>query len=302
MNNRLLFSKTPFLQDKKYFVQLLFLLFLVVAGMIVFSAFSVFLTHFFIGEGDFQTPHGLRLVQGLSAIGTFFIPALLFSYCKQCQCFSYSLSGRLPQKKVFFVYAFILCFTLIPCIALLIKCNELIPLPGNIAQMFADMEESSNRILEIIFSDTTWHGLFLNLLVCAIFPAICEEFFFRGTLQNFFREWFKSEHIAIWVTAFIFSTIHFQFSGFLARLVLGAYLGYLFVWSRSLWVPIVAHFFNNALSAIAAFQNSGALYDESDFYFQEGNTAITIIAMISGVLLTAIFLFYAYKQREVEAS
>lgn len=302
MNNKLLFPQKPFLQDKGHFVQLLFLLGFVVAGMIIFSAFSFLLSHFLFGESNFQTPHGFRLVQSLSAIGTFFIPALLFSYCKQRNCFSYSLSEQFPQKRIFFVYAFILCFTLIPCIALLVKCNELIPLPENLAQMFAEMEENSNHVLETIFSDTTWAGLFLNLLVCAILPAICEEFFFRGTLQNFCKDWFKSEHLAIWITAFIFSAIHLQFSGFLARFLLGAYLGYLFVWSRSLWVPIVAHFLNNALSVISAFQNSGEFYVESDFYFEQGNTTLIVMSIICGILLTSVFLFNAYKQREVDPS
>jgi hypothetical protein len=52
--------------------------------------------------------------------------------------------------------------------------------------------------------------------------------------------------VAIWIAAAVFSFIHFQFYGFFPRLFLGAFFGYLYVWFRCIWVPIAAHFFNNA--------------------------------------------------------
>jgi len=60
-------------------------------------------------------------------------------------------------------------------------------------------------------------------------------------------------HAAIWVTAFIFSAIHVQFYGFLPRILLGAAFGYMAVWSGSLWLPILAHFINNAVGVIAFY-------------------------------------------------
>jgi hypothetical protein len=38
-----------------------------------------------------------------------------------------------------------------------------------------------------------------------------------------------------------------QFQGFLPRFILGLFLGYLFYWSGSIWLPIIAHFINNAV-------------------------------------------------------
>jgi membrane protease YdiL (CAAX protease family) len=84
----------------------------------------------------------------------------------------------------------------------------------------------------------------------ALFPALFEEFFFRGTLQPFFTKWFMNKHLAIMVTAFIFSAIHFQFYGFIPRFLLGIYLGYLLIWGKSLWLPIIAHFIHNTISLI----------------------------------------------------
>jgi membrane protease YdiL (CAAX protease family) len=84
----------------------------------------------------------------------------------------------------------------------------------------------------------------------ALLPAIFEEFLFRGTLQPFFTKWFANKHLAIILTAFIFSAIHFQFFGFIPRFLLGIYLGYLLVWGKSLWLPIIAHLMHNAVSII----------------------------------------------------
>ena len=93
----------------------------------------------------------------------------------------------------------------------------------------------------------------LNLIALAITPAICEEMFFRGVLQKHLIGTMKNKHIAILLTAFIFSAIHLQFSGLLPRFILGAVLGYLFYTSGSLWTSIVAHATNNALVVSAAY-------------------------------------------------
>ena len=87
----------------------------------------------------------------------------------------------------------------------------------------------------------------------ALTPAIFEEFLFRGTMQPFFTKWFGNKPVAIVVTAFIFSAIHFQFYGFIPRFLLGIYLGYLLIWGKSLWLPIIAHFMHNAASLILDF-------------------------------------------------
>ena len=53
--------------------------------------------------------------------------------------------------------------------------------------------------------------------------------------------------------AFFFSAFHFQFEGLFPRTVLGAVLGYLYYWSNNLWVPIILHFFNNAIIISAPY-------------------------------------------------
>lgn len=87
----------------------------------------------------------------------------------------------------------------------------------------------------------------LSLLCVALVPALCEELFFRAGIQNLLQRWFKNVHVAVWVTAAVFSLAHGEVFAFLPRFLLGGLLGYLYVGGGSLIVNVLAHFFNNAM-------------------------------------------------------
>ncbi len=141
-------------------------------------------------------------------------------------------------------------------------------------------------------------GFLVNLLMIAILPAIGEEFFFRGILQRLFSEWFKNIHVAIFITAFIFSAIHFQFFGFFPRFLLGLYLGYLFYWSGNLWIPIVVHFINNALVVILAYISANG-YADID-YETFGSTNNTLILLLTTVLISALIFILFHLGKKVQ--
>lgn len=78
-----------------------------------------------------------------------------------------------------------------------------------------------------------------NLVVMALMAGITEEFLFRGALQRIIGQWTANHHIVIWSAAILFSAFHLQFYGFLPRMLLGAYFGYLLYWSRNIWIPVL---------------------------------------------------------------
>lgn len=90
------------------------------------------------------------------------------------------------------------------------------------------------------------------LLAVAVLPALCEELAFRGVFQPLFARGAGRLHLGIWLGAAVFSAIHMQFHGFLPRMFIGAGLGYLVVWSGSIWPAVAAHFVNNAGTVIQA--------------------------------------------------
>jgi membrane protease YdiL (CAAX protease family) len=92
-----------------------------------------------------------------------------------------------------------------------------------------------------------------TLLVIAVAPAIFEELLFRGALQQLMVKWTKVAWLGILITSLLFSAVHFSYYGFFARTALGLILGYMFYYSKSLWLPIIAHFINNGFAVTAMY-------------------------------------------------
>lgn len=253
----------PFFENKNLFVQILFLLLFMLGGILIFSALGqlVCLLSFpgsNMGEA-INSPGYLRLTQIFSSTGLFLIPALLFSYCHDKKWFSYNALDTKPHFLLVNM-VLLLSLTLLPIVALLSQWNQTVKFPdalSGLERQLQSWEAAAERIQSILLMKHTYPALIANLLVMAVLPAFCEELMFQGTIQPLLTQWSKRPHVAVWLTALIFSFIHFEFYGFLPRLLLGAYLAYLFYWSRSLWLPILAHFLHNALSILIDFTLRG---------------------------------------------
>ncbi|MDR2980175.1 MAG: CPBP family intramembrane metalloprotease [Bacteroidales bacterium] len=252
------------IENKHPFVQLLILIALWFGCALSISGITLGFVLFLFGSNSPEiTVSYLWLTQSLSSVGMFFLPAIFFSYLKTGSFFGYFSLGTPPPSPMAGKVA-LLSFVVIPVVAVLAYVNEKMTLPetlSGIEQWMRNMEDQSAELLELMTNVKGIGGLLMNLVVMAMVPAVTEEFFFRGTMQSVMGEWVKNKHSAIWITAFIFSVIHFQFYGFIPRFLLGAYLGYLLLWSRSLWLPILAHLLHNALSIIFDFLAKKADYD-----------------------------------------
>ncbi|UZR99999.1 CPBP family intramembrane glutamic endopeptidase [Chondrinema litorale] len=108
-----------------------------------------------------------------------------------------------------------------------------------------------------ILSSNNVRDLFIAIIFMAIIPCIAEEIFFRGIIQTKLLEILKNYHYAVWLAAFLFSFFHFQFYGFIPRMILGGILGYIFIWSNNICYSCIAHITNNIIAVLfSTFQNS----------------------------------------------
>ena len=198
--------------------------------------------------------HILKINQLILSVFTLLLPPIICSYFWYDKPLkSYSLH-RLPELKQV-ILAIILIFSISPFINLLAYINEKMVLPeflSGLENQIREMEDNAAELTRQMLDVNSTSALLLNLLVMAVIPALGEELFCRGALQNIFSEKFN-KYTAVWIVAVIFSLIHFQMYGFLPRMVLGAVLGYLLVWSGSLWLPILVHFINNATIVLASY-------------------------------------------------
>jgi uncharacterized protein len=199
----------------------------------------------------------LKFVQVVQSISFFIIPSLIFTYAITHSPLNYLKMNRpLSQRSVLLVILAML--VAVPLINWMAAVNKLMDLPDWLAGMEKWMKESELTAEKLTHSFLIMNGpadLFLTIFLMALLPAIGEEMLFRGVVQRLFADWTKSVHAGIVLSAILFSAIHMQFYGFLPRMVLGMYLGYLFAWSGSLWLPIIAHFVNNAAAVTFEYVN-----------------------------------------------
>jgi membrane protease YdiL (CAAX protease family) len=187
---------------------------------------------------------------------------------------------------------------IIPFINLLSNLNQQVVLPKALSwveKIMKEYEQEAEQLTAQFLDIHSIRALLFNLTFIALVPAFGEELFFRGTLQRIFAN-HKSATTSIWLTAIIFSAIHFQFYGFVPRMLLGAFFGYLFVWSGNLWIPIAAHFTNNAVAVIFYYlKNNGYKLPDIDTVGSVNTWWIGVLSGIAGIL-GVYFLYYRYQK------
>ena len=237
----------------------------------------------------------LKMSQLLLSIGVIVMPPIVLAYfiSRNPMNFLCFYKKKNSWTDIFIVVIFMII--IIPFINLLGDLNHQLVLPkmfSGIEVWMKTSEEQATLLTEKFMNVRTVQGLLFNIFLISVIPAIGEELYFRGALQGVIREW-KGIRTSIWLTAIIFSTIHFQFYGFVPRMLMGAFFGYLLFWSENMWLPIVAHFTNNVIAVIFYYLkfNGVKMPDIDSIGF--GNTLW--IGLVSGAL--GIFGFYRLKRR-----
>lgn len=152
-------------------------------------------------------------------------------------------------------------------------------------------EERLGKLTEALTDFQSTGDLIAGLLVIALLPAIGEELVFRGMIQHELWRATRNSHLAIWVSAVIFSAIHIQFYGFIPRVLLGALFGYLYNWSGNLLIPIFSHFVNNAFIVVVVYMNHMKII-EIDI---ENGEAAPLPFVVTGLIIASGLLYYTWN-------
>lgn len=231
----------------------------------------------------------LRAVQILSSIGTFIIPAMLFPKAIARVPVKF-LMIKQPNKIYPFLLGILAIIICTPAISYVYEWNKSIHFPVTMVELEQKLrlwEQNAENIFDAFIFTNSINELIYNTLVIAIIPAIAEEFFFRGCLQNFIRMVFQNTHISILLAAIIFSGFHGQFFGFFPRVLLGVILGYIFVYSGNIWVSVATHFANNFLALLFEFLYQH--YPQYTIFSKEYQ--FTWYAAVLSVVLTTLALY-----------
>lgn len=251
----------------KPFSQLIFALFVILVSFLIFMAVSMViavplfgLDSFFGGFviADFNDPESLRIIkyfQVVQSVGLFIVPSVILAWLYHGAVSEYLFLKKKTTYVSLFLAA-VLMIAALPFVNFLGEWNSRMRLPEFLSELerwMKNAEESAAALTEAFLKVETTGGLLFNLFMIALLPAVGEEFLFRGVVQRIFTRWTNSHQWGIWIAAVLFSALHMQFYGFIPRLLLGVLFGYLLVWSGSMWLPVAAHFFNNAFAVTAMF-------------------------------------------------
>ncbi|MDR1763970.1 MAG: CPBP family intramembrane metalloprotease [Dysgonamonadaceae bacterium] len=252
--------------------QLVFLLMFVVVGSVAGTLLAFVLAAGFNPASIQEFSQSLttnaalaREAQFISQLFTFVIPPLVCAWIFSENAADY-LALRRPKNFGAIAWAALSVLFMLPVLNFAYELNMQLQLPESlkfIENKIQAMEEAANRAIDLILNTDSMAVFAVNVFIVAVFAAFGEELLFRGALQTIFGKMIGNHHAVIWIVAAIFSAIHLQFYGFLPRLLLGAWLGYLLFYTRSLWVPIIAHFFNNfaAIAQNQYFKDDAAALD-----------------------------------------
>lgn len=232
----------------------------------------------------------MKLSQGVQTVGIFLIPALviLFIFYKRSGV-ALPLTSRVAGYDV--LYVFFLIFFSNTFLAVVAQYSQMLPWPKE----FISGREQNETLTKLLLMGTGYGDLMLNLFIVAVLPAFCEEFFFRGFLQRVLMKWFKDAHLSILIAAVVFSAFHFDAVNFLPRFLLGAMLGYLFYWTGSLWLPIIAHFLHNAQIVLLMFVVNN-VKGTSGLGDMDGSLSVSSFHLILSVALTGLLLLSIYRR------
>jgi uncharacterized protein len=234
----------------------------------------------------------LKILQIISSIVIFILPVIVFTFMAARKKLDYLQINRIGKISIFLLGGIVMVVGS-PLINFLSEINNQMQLPHwlqGVEDWMKDSEARDDALTAAFLNHQTFYDLIVNLIMIALVAAIAEEFFFRGVMQKIAIKMSRNVHVGIWVTGAIFSAIHLQFYGFLPRMLMGVYLGYLLVWSGSLWVPIFAHFINNGAAVVFAYLEERKIIpdsvdkvgsDKSEYWYVLISTILVVLLLVA---------------------
>jgi membrane protease YdiL (CAAX protease family) len=231
------------------------------AGFVVGGGFSVVLWKLMTGQSILQMQTSMmdpafvnevRIIQTVLAAFIFLIPAIGAALILNKKPLNYLGFAQKNSFKTIGLGILVMAATVVLS-GVLATMTEMIPLSPGLTTYFKGLEDTYMKQVKVLSEMSGIPDLIISIIVMALAPAIFEEVFFRGGFQQMMTRATGNVLVSVVVTSLLFSAIHFSFYGFLSRTAMGIVLGFLFARSGNLWIPILAHFFNNAVGVLQVY-------------------------------------------------
>lgn len=256
---------------------------LIIVGLILSLVVSTITT---LASGSFSELSVLRIAQISSQIFTFVLPPILYAIIVKDN--PISALGLNKVKFHWLLLGIAMMYIILPLNSAFAEWNAELKLPESmkaLEELMKSMQDAAAEATEKMLNVNNISGLIINIIMIAGLAALGEELLFRSLLQTSLIKICKNTHIGIIIASAVFSFIHFEFYGFLPRLVLGLLLGYMFYFSGSIWVPMLMHFLNNGTIVVLYFLNNKGITNIDLETFGKTSTPILIASIIAMIAL-----------------
>lgn len=228
----------------------------------------------------------LRIGAVVQDIFLFIVPALLTAVIVTRQPVRLLALAKLPTPMTSLLAVAVLLFSS-PLMSWIIELNNNVHFPESLAGLEKQLrvwETANGGTVDSMLGPNTPLNLAINVMIVGIMAGFSEELFFRGALQRLLASTPMRRWAAVWISAALFSALHFQFFGFIPRMLLGAFFGYLLVWSGSVWLPMMLHMFNNSMFVILQYA-TGHGEPSFDALPRPASIAISALLTAAGIWL-----------------
>lgn len=230
---------------------------------------------------------GLRVAQICSQVAGFVMPPLFYAVLVKPEPLGYLGFRKMP---IWALLGIVAMFTALPFNNLLTEWNEGFTLPETMAgleEYFRKAQDMADDLMTKFLEVGSIGGLIANILMIAALAAIGEELLFRSVIQPFMIRICRNAFVGILVTSVLFSAMHFEFYGFIPRIVLGIILGYMFYLTGSIWSSMLMHFVNNATIVMLYYLNFNSIIAVDVEKFGSSDN----VFVIAGSLLVTVAIF-----------
>ena len=196
---------------------------------------------------EFKYLYAHKALAFFDQLGTFLIPSILFLIIIRSMTINYLIPKREDWVKLIIYFFILLGIAQILLVISTYIGYDFIPLS---TQDFLKNQQDFNIKIQEGFITDRFSGFLFNIILLAIIPAVGEELFFRGILQDICIGLFKNNSAGIIITSLIFGILHFQIDNLLSIIFASLLLGYIYNFSNNIFLTILLHFGFNSFSLI----------------------------------------------------
>ncbi|TAL70434.1 MAG: CPBP family intramembrane metalloprotease [Bacteroidetes bacterium] len=230
----------------------------------------------------------LAYLQGSAQLLLMFLPALIFS---RFSPLTFKTLFRLESKPSLLII--ILSLTGIIVLSLfetsyLFLQDKLIP--EFLQEIYKTTEKAIEDLYNQILGGNGFFDMMKALAIGAIIPALSEETLFRGMYQRSLEEDLKPS-FAILISGLVFALVHLNPINIIPLLTIGLYLGVVAYGTKSLIIPIILHFLNNAVAVLVMYTPSLSQLDSQSYNLNIPSAILMCVISFSFLIIISIVIY-----------